>query len=656
MASNNILLIEDDPIDQMAFSRFVKMEKPDLTFDIAASVKEAADVLSKNTYDVIITDYMLGDGNAFDVLDLGYKIPLIFTSGVGDEEIIVKAMKKGASDYLIKDTARNYLKVLPLTIEKIIRRSQAEKRLVAVEEEIKRLSIVASKTSNAVIIFNNDLKIEWVNEAFSEMSGYSFLEVRDSGGQIFRANGEYIFELEGIKEEVLKSKKSYTYESQNLTKDGKNYWALTTLTPIVDVDGVLDKIIAIESDITASKKVESELIIAKENAEESKRIKEEFLANMSHEIRTPLNGIKGFTDLLSKNPHYPEQKKYLQAIQFSTRNLLSIINDILDFSKIEAGKMIIEKTNFYLRDLLESIFNSFAFSADDKGIILNKEIAKEIPEALIGDPVRLNQVITNLISNAIKFTENGNVSLDVSIINKTESSVDLEFIVKDSGIGIPEEKLELIFDSFSQASSSTTREYGGTGLGLTIVKKIVELFGGSIRAESVKGEGSSFIFNLILDIGEMEDPSVNKIDAIDQIDLSGLKILVAEDYPMNQLLISETLSNWNFEVEIVENGKLAVEKLQQESFDLVLMDVNMPEMSGLEAAHIVRTEFEEPVKSIPIIAMTAGALKGDKEKCLEAGMDNYVSKPFDQDELYSKICSYFQKENDKIVRISATVE
>ena len=651
MHNPKILLIEDDPIDQMAFERFVKMEKLNFEYDIADSVNAAQARLSDNKYDVIITDYMLGDGNAFDVLDLGFKIPLIFTSGVGDEEIIVRAMKKGASDYLIKDTARNYLKVLPLTIEKTIRRSLAENRLAAVEEELKQLSIVASKTSNAVIIFNNELKIEWVNEAFCTMTGYSFLEVKGSSGEVLRKDAKKIFASEEVIHKVLNDKRSFTHENQYCTKSGTEYWVLTTLTPIIDVDGNISKVIAIESDITANKKVEQELTLAKEKAEESKRVKEEFLANMSHEIRTPLNGIKGFTDLLVRNKHYPEQEQYLEAITFSTKNLLAIINDILDFSKIEAGKMEIEQTVFYLRDLIESIFNSFVFQAEDKGVIISKEIEGKIPESLLGDPVRINQVITNLMSNALKFTEKGSVHLSVEEVNKVDDNVELLFKVKDSGIGIPPEKQKTIFDSFSQASSSTTRKYGGTGLGLAIVKKIVNLFGGEIRVESKEGIGSTFIFNLNLQVAADQNiVRENKNPGLD-IDLSGLNVLVAEDYPMNQLLINETLSSWNFEVEIVENGKLAFEKMQENEYDLVLMDVNMPEMGGLEATKLIREKLDEPKKSIPIIAMTAGALKGDKEECINAGMNDYVSKPFDQDELFLKITNYFIPRKNKLENI-----
>lgn len=652
MHSPKILLIEDDPIDQMAFERFVKMEKLNFEYDIADSVQTAQTKLSANQYDVIITDYMLGDGNAFDILDLGFKIPLIFTSGVGDEEIIVRAMKKGASDYLIKDTARNYLKVLPLTIEKTIRRSLAEKRLAAVEEELKQLSIVASKTSNAVIIFNNELKIEWVNEAFCNMTGYSFLEVKGSSGEILRKDSKKIFDSGEIINHVLNGKKSFTYENLNYTKSGKVYWALTTLTPIMDVDGHINKVIAIESDISANKKVEQELTLAKEKAEDSKRVKEEFLANMSHEIRTPLNGIKGFTDLLVKNKHYPEQEKYLEAIGFSTKNLLAIINDILDFSKIEAGKMEIERTIFYLRDLIESIFNSFVFQAEGKGLIISKEIADKIPESLMGDPVKINQVITNLMSNALKFTEKGSIHLSVEESSRVNNCVDLLFKIKDSGIGIPPNKVNTIFDSFSQASSSTTRKYGGTGLGLAIVKKIVNLFDGEIRVESTEGVGSTFIFNL--NLGVAEDQSIIKESKKPELemDLSGIRVLVAEDYPMNQLLINETLSSWNFEVEIVENGKLAFEKIRENEYDLVLMDVNMPEMGGLEATKLIREKLDEPKRSIPIIAMTAGALKGDKEACINAGMNDYVSKPFDHNELFLKIASYLDPRKNKPEKVN----
>ncbi len=379
-----------------------------------------------------------------------------------------------------------------------------------------------------------------------------------------------------------------------------------------------------------------ELIEAKEKAESSSKAKEHFLANMSHEIRTPLNAIDGMAKLLKETPLNQEQKEYLSAMESSTANLLVIINDILDISKIEAGQLTIEKIGFKPEKLLHDVVKSLQLKAQEKNIFLHLDYDPSIPEILIGDPVRLTQVIINLVNNAIKFTQKGGVTISVKYQGTENDCAGLLFEIIDTGIGIPEDKIDTIFENFKQADDSTTRKFGGTGLGLSISKKIVELFGGELQVKSKVNFGSTFYFTLCLPLGTEDDlPESENPQEIEMIhEVAGKKVLLVEDHEINRFLATTVLENWKMQVEVAENGKEAVEKVKNNSYDIVLMDMQMPVMGGVEATQIIRQELHSQV---PIIALTANAIKGDAEKCKQAGMNDYVSKPFDPSDLYNKI-------------------
>ena len=391
--------------------------------------------------------------------------------------------------------------------------------------------------------------------------------------------------------------------------------------------------------VSQIEKQNEELTGAKKIAENSVKTKEIFLANMSHEIRTPMNAIVGFTGLLlSSNPNR-EQKEYLDAINTAGKNLLVIINDILDFSKMQSGKMVFEKIEFRLSHVISTIIELMLPKSMEKNIKLSGKIDKTIFDYLIGDPTRLNQILLNLVGNAIKFTEEGEVKMVVDLINETGHSVDLKFSVSDTGIGIPGNKLSTIFEEFTQASSETTRKYGGTGLGLTIVKELVEIQGGDIFVESKEGVGTSFIFNLSFmkgslqtGIEKMENPDGN-LSSIKNV----LNILLVEDNPQNQLLAKKVLMNRGWNVDVAENGKVCLQKLKEKNYDIILMDIQMPEMDGYEATRIIRKVMPPPISSTPIMAMTAHAMSDEQGKCLDAGMSGYISKPFEPKVLYAKI-------------------
>ncbi|RYY38368.1 MAG: response regulator [Chitinophagaceae bacterium] len=361
-------------------------------------------------------------------------------------------------------------------------------------------------------------------------------------------------------------------------------------------------------------------------------IKEQFLANMSHEIRTPMNAILGFTNLLRRSQLSPQQQQYIDYIYSSSQNLLTLINDILDLSKIEAGMLHIEETPFSLNGLVGSVQVMFEEKARQKGLQFTINIDPSIHDTLSGDPVRLTQVLINLLSNAVKFTERGYVHFEVTAISQSEEKVLLQFRIKDSGVGIPPEKLSSIFDRFQQAEAETTRKFGGTGLGLAIVRQLIDLQGGHIHVESEAGKGSEFLVRLpFLPLYNQTD-AVPRVADAEQNPIEGMRILVAEDNQMNQQLIRHLMRQWQMDYLLVNNGREAVEALRRESFAVVLMDIQMPELDGYDATRAIRNELKQDV---PIIAMTAHAMSGEKERCLSFGMNDYISKPIKEGELYA---------------------
>lgn len=447
---------------------------------------------------------------------------------------------------------------------------------------------------------------------------------------IIRAlNGEQIIGLEDV--EIL--------------RNGIRVPLRVSATYITNAEDKIDYAISIFEDITDVKENEKNLLQAKKMAEESVILKETFLANMSHEIRTPMNAILGFTDILLKRNLGATEKDYMQTIKTSGETLLRIINDILDVSKIDSGMMIFEEHPISIKEIFSSLQILLSHKAAEKNLNLTFDYDHSIPDTILGDPTRLTQIILNIAGNAIKFTKKGAVEVFAKLVSTTKEHYDIEISVKDTGIGIAEDKLQFIFERFRQAEAHTTRNYGGTGLGLSIAKQLIELQGGSLKIKSMEGVGSVFSFTLPFKKPvESYNKIVNQNSHIDFSKLQSLSILLIEDNIINVKFIQSLFSQHGLKTDVAENGKKGIENLLHHHYDLVLMDIEMPEMNGYETTRYIRDELKN---DIPIIAMTAHAMAGEKEKCLQLGMNDYISKPINSELLFKKMLIFATNSNIK---------
>ncbi|MEQ9443015.1 MAG: ATP-binding protein [Cyclobacteriaceae bacterium] len=411
----------------------------------------------------------------------------------------------------------------------------------------------------------------------------------------------------------------------------------TNATHLIDEQGKNIGHALVCFDITDQVKLETKLRRDKETAERAAVAKQDFLSTMSHEIRTPLNVVVGMTRLLMDGSPKKEQQEYLKSLQFSANHLLVIINDILDFAKIEAGRIKLEKIGFNPREVAEGIGKAFMFRAEEKNIRLRVEWDEAIPERMIGDEVRLTQILNNLVGNAIKFTDRGFVSINTKLLNKRGEKYEIQFEIRDTGIGIPKNRLQTIFQRYTQAEANTTRKFGGTGLGLTICKRLIELQGGLLQVRSKEGLGSNFSFTLTYDLDtKAPEKQLKPKQGFNTDKLKDLNLLLVEDNPSNRMVATSFLDKVGIQVDTAEHGGLAVEAVQRKKYDIVLMDLQMPVMDGCEATTAIRAlggSFEQ----LPIIALTADVVQGVKDRVFECGMNDYLSKPFNPDELHFKI-------------------
>ncbi|MET3125955.1 signal transduction histidine kinase [Arcicella rosea] len=402
-----------------------------------------------------------------------------------------------------------------------------------------------------------------------------------------------------------------------------------------DMLGLMD---FLKVQIDNRKQLETDLRKSKELAEAATQAKSEFLSMMSHEIRTPLNAIVGLTYLMQQEEVSESLAENLKILQFSTNNLHVLINDILDFSKIEAGKVELERVPFDIKQLVSNIKKANQIKAEEKGNKVRLMIDDDVPNVLLGDALRLGQIITNLISNAVKFTKDGSITIELSQRHRTATHVTIDVSVTDTGIGIPLEKQAMIFDKFTQANSETTRQFGGTGLGLVITRSLLQLHNSDIHLESEEGKGSTFYFTLDLEIGTELRTKVNEAhtELLNENTLKGVKVLLVEDYPMNIKVATKFLERWQIVIDVAENGQIALDKYEKGKYDLILMDIQMPVLDGYSATARIR----ETDTDTPIIALTASATLNNQDRAFLVGMNDYVTKPFNPNELFQKIAKY----------------
>lgn len=518
---------------------------------------------------------------------------------------------------------------------------------IAIFEDITDIREANNKIRESEEKFFKAFAISPVAFAISDMETGRYMEVNDSFVKITGYSREEILGKSSVEIGIVVDTETREKILNNIRQHGSVRNAEISLRnkngQIVDMLTSAETLIlkgkkctlSINYDITALKESERKLIEANKLAEESVSLREAFLANMSHEIRTPMNAIVGFTELLLKKDLDAENRDYVETIKTSGENLLRIINDILDISKIESGLMLFEENPISIKELFSSLKNMMLPKAMEKRLELSFDYSPDIPDTVLGDPTRLTQIIINLVGNALKFTKEGSVTMSARVLKEETGKYIIEFSVKDTGVGIAEEKIQYVFERFRQAESYTTRHYGGTGLGLSIAKQLIELQGGKIYVKSVEGVGSEFAFTL--PFKKMESAgrkSTKTASEVNMKELSKLNILMAEDNLINIKFIQSLFKDYHIHADIAKNGKEAIEKFVQKNYDLVLMDIEMPEMNGYETTSIIRKKFKS---NVPIIAMTANAMAGEREKCLKQGMSDYISKPLDSETLFEKM-------------------
>jgi PAS domain S-box-containing protein len=502
--------------------------------------------------------------------------------------------------------------------------------------ELKKLSQAVEQSPAVVVITDKEGTIEYVNPQFTEVTGYIFEEAIGQNPRILKS-GKNPPSLYKELWENISAGKVWKGEMINKIKSGEEIWEFVSISPIFSDTNEITHFVAVKEDITERKRMEHEIVEAKEKAEEATRAKSDFLANMSHEIRTPMNGIMGMTELLLDTELTQEQREYLNTIDFSAESLLTLIDGILDFSKIEANKLELDPIDFDLRERLGETLDTLAVRAHGKGLELAFDIDEDVPQMLVGDVNRIRQITMNLVGNALKFTDSGEVVVNVTVESREKSDVLLHFSVSDTGIGIPVERLNSIFNSFEQADTSTTRKYGGTGLGLTICSRLIELMGGRIWVKSTPGTGTVFHFTTAMQVSTQTRRDVN-LEALGA--LGKLRVLVVDDNKTNRRILEKMLSNWHMDSTLAEAAHQGLDTLHnafeaRQPFDLIISDVNMPEMDGFD--FIERIKSMPELATIPIILLTSANRSGDMQRCYDLGAQAHLVKPVRQSKMLDVI-------------------
>lgn len=506
------------------------------------------------------------------------------------------------------------------------------------EEELQLLSLVASKTNTGVNISDAEGNTTWVNNSLEKLTGYTLSELQGLKLGDVVSNDEDQRELIDASRRKADNKEPYAIEVQARTKANEPIWISVSNTPIVDDKGKLERQIDLIADITQRKQVEKEMVEAKEQALQLSEAKEMFLSVMSHEIRTPLNAVIGMAHLLLDNDPKESQLHDLNILRFSAENLLNIINDILDLTKMETGNLKLETIPFSIRTLANDIVSSLHINVTARGNKLELVYDDRIPEFIQGDKTRLYQVLMNLLGNSIKFTLEGNITLEVRLLTEDEHQATVYFEVRDTGIGIAREKLSYIFEPFIQARADIARIYGGTGLGLTITKKMLELYGADIHVNSVEGHGTAFDFSICFSKATDYVPHV-KVSTPNEA-FAGKRVLVVDDNEINTLIAKRIFSKWGLDLDFASDGLEAIRKVKENIYDLIFMDIKMPGIDGFETTTIIREMAGEYFQTVPIVALTASTLADEHHKFIQSGMNGHILKPFKPEEMKTILSEY----------------
>ena len=637
----SLLILEDDPAHVEAIRRAFKSADPGVEIRVASSLLAYCEQVADRQPDIVLMDLNLPDGNTHESLILltnNNTFPVLVMTSMGNEEVAVAAMKAGAIDYVVKspETFAN----MPRSAQRALREWNLLQEHKRTEEDLRNFRTAVEQSGNPIIITDPTGKIEYVNSAFEKTTGYTLAEVAGQTPRILKSgeqNAEFYRDLWA----TILSGKIWQGQFHNRRKDGSLYWESATISPVQNDLEKIGHFIAIKEDITDRKIMEGRLNEALLDARAAANAKSEFLAMMSHELRSPLNGVLGFAELLAASPLDDKQKSYSRTITSCGKHLLAVVNDILDFSSMENGSLSITNASFVVGDLLESAVGTTQNAASKKGLKLHCETKPGVPKQLVGDERRILQILLNLLGNAIKFTESGSVSLCVAPAFDGGRQF-LDFSVKDTGIGMSPETLKILFKPFSQADSTINRRAGGTGLGLAISRRLAEAMSGKITVASFPGKGSAFTFRLPVAGGSCESSESLETSCARRESLtprsSSAPVLVVEDELVSSELAGEMLDSLGYPAEFAFNGQEAVEKFAAGNFSAILMDMAMPVMNGLVAATKIRErEAGSGRGHIPIIAMTGNVMREDIARCLAAGMDDFITKPFKRDELAAKL-------------------
>ncbi|MFE3847798.1 response regulator [Flavobacterium sp. LB3P45] len=670
-----ILLVDDLPENLFALEVILRTE--DYLCVKATSGNDALKILlHEQDFAIILIDVQMPLMDGFETVELIRQIetlkhvPIIFLTASMDNTVqIFKGYQAGAVDYMIKPLSPEILKAKVAVFVDLYKKNQ---ELLVQAEQLKKLNtdLTAQKllseyslslieaSHDPLFAINPEGKITDMNNASVQVTGMQREKL--IGTDFF----DYFTEPQKAREVYQKVfEKGFVADSPLILrhKNDKLTDVLFNGSVYKDEKGNVLGVVIVARDVTDQKRIETELIEAKvfaelatliaeeakSKAEDAMKAKQQFLSNMSHEIRTPMNAIIGFTKVLIKTHLTDKQNEYFNAIKVSGDALIVLIDDILDLAKVDSGKMTFEQTPFKIATSLSAMLHLFETKIQDKNLQLFKNYDSKIPEVLVGDPVRLHQIILNLVSNALKFTIKGEITVSVDLVHEDNEIVIIQFAVTDTGIGIAAEKIPTVFENFQQATNGTSRLYGGTGLGLAIVKQLVETQGGNIQVESKIDQGSTFSFTLPFRKTKAKTKAKSKSKSekvITQLnsEIKNIKVLVVEDIALNQLLMKTLLDDFRFERDIAENGKIAIELFQKNSYDIILMDLQMPIMNGFEVTDYIRNTLKS---NIPIIALTADVTTIDLAKCKTVGMNDYISKPVDEKILYSKIVGLVKKSN-----------